>query len=224
MVIIDQNRTFLIFYRRKGMISMKLTWNGHSCFTLETAGGSVVFDPYEDGYVPGLAPLSLSADLVLCSHDHQDHGARGLVTLTGRTPSFQVEKLQSFHDPEHGALRGLNTIHIITAEGMRAAHLGDLGCELEPEQRGMLKNLDLLMVPVGGYYTIDAAQAKALVDELRPRVVVPMHYRSDTFGYDVISRLEDYLALCGNAVRYPGNSLELTQKTPAQTAVLTYLP
>lgn len=202
---------------------MKLTWNGHSCFTLETAEGSVVFDPYEDGYVPGLAPLSLSADLVLCSHDHRDHGARELVKLTGRTPSFQVETLHSFHDPEHGALRGPDTIHVIAAEGMRVAHLGDLGCDLEPEQRSALKGLDLLMIPVGGHYTIDAAKAKALVDELQPRVVVPMHYRSDTFGFDVLARLEDYLALSGNVVRYPGNSLELTPETPAQTAILTYL-
>lgn len=203
---------------------MKLTWNGHSCFTLETAEGSVVFDPYEDGYVPGLAPLSLSADLVLCSHGHRDHGAASLVKLTGRAPSFRVEELHSFHDPERGALRGPDTIHIITAEGMRAAHLGDLGCDLDPEQRDALKGLDLLMIPVGGHYTIDAAKAHALVNELRPRVVVPMHYRSDTFGFDVLTRLEDYLALCGEVVRYPGNSLELTPETPAQTAILTYVP
>lgn len=203
---------------------MKLIWNGHSCFTLRTAEGSVIFDPYQDGSVPGLAPLSLTADLVLCSHDHRDHGARDLVSLTGHTPSFQVETLSTFHDPERGALRGPNTVHILTAEGLRAAHLGDLGCRLESQQIQALQNLDLLMIPVGGYYTIDAAQAKALADELNPRVVVPMHYRSDTFGYDVIGRLEDYLALCDNVVRYPGNTLELTRETPAQTAVLTYRP
>lgn len=203
---------------------MKLIWNGHSCFTLRTAEGSVIFDPYQDGSVPGLAPLSLTADLVLCSHDHRDHGARDLVSLTGHTPSFQVETLSTFHDPERGALRGPNTVHILTAEGLRAAHLGDLGCRLESQQIQALQNLDLLMIPVGGYYTIDAAQAKVLADELNPRVVVPMHYRSDTFGYDVIGRLEDYLALCDNVVRYPGNTLELTRETPAQTAVLTYRP
>ena len=77
------------------------------------------------------------------------------------------------------------------------------------------------MIPVGGYYTIDARQAKALVDELKPRVVIPMHYRSEHFGYDVIAPLEDFLTLCGDVVKYPGSTLELTAGTPAQTAVLS---
>ena len=104
------------------------------------------------------------------------------------------------------------------------AHLGDLGCELEPEQLEALKNLDALMIPVGGFYTIDAAQAKALVEQLKPRVTVPMHYRGENFGYDVIGPLEDYLKLCSDVVRYPDNVLTLDRDTPAQTAVLTYQP
>lgn len=201
---------------------MNLIWNGHSCFTLETAEGSVVFDPYRDGSVPGLSPIRLTADLVLCSHDHRDHGARELVGLTGRTPSFSVETISTFHDPEGGALRGPDTIHIVAAEGMRLAHLGDLGCALSREQLDRLRGLDVLMIPVGGYYTIDASQAQELVEELKPRIVVPMHYRSDTFGYEVIARLEDFLALRSDVVRYPGSALEITPHTPTQTAVLTY--
>lgn len=201
---------------------MNLIWNGHSCFTLETAEGSVVFDPYRDGSVPGLSPIRLTADLVLCSHDHRDHGARELVGLTGRTPSFSVETISTFHDPEAGALRGPDTIHIVAAEGMRLAHLGDLGCALSREQLDRLRGLDVLMIPVGGYYTIDASQAQELVEELKPRIVVPMHYRSDTFGYEVIARLEDFLALRSDVVRYPGSALEITPHTPTQTAVLTY--
>ena len=129
---------------------MNLIWNGHSCFTLETAEGSVVFDPYRDGSVPGLSPIRLTADLVLCSHDHRDHGARELVGLTGRTPSFSVETISTFHDPEGGALRGPDTIHILSAEGMRLAHLGDLGCIPTLEQRDRLRGLDVLLIPVGG--------------------------------------------------------------------------
>ena len=203
---------------------MKLIWNGHSCFTLETAEGSVVFDPYQEGSVPGLSRLHLTADSVLCSHEHRDHGARELVTLTGHAPAFSVETISTFHDPEGGALRGPDTIHILSAEGMRLAHLGDLGCELAPEQLDRLRGLDVLLIPVGGYYTIDAKQAQALAEELKPRIVVPMHYRSDTFGYDVISGVEDFLALRSDVVRYPGNALEIVPGTPAQTAVLTYLP
>lgn len=203
---------------------MVLKWNGHSCFTLETSQGSVVFDPYEDGSVPGLAPLHLSADVVLCSHDHRDHNAKQVVALTGRTPSFQVETLSTYHDPVQGTLRGPNTIHIISTEGMRLIHLGDLGCSLAPEQEARLEGADVLLVPVGGYYTIDASQAQALVQSLAPRIVVPMHYRSDSFGYDVIAPLADFLALRGDVVRYSSNTLELTPDTPSQTAVLTYLP
>ena len=205
---------------------MNIIWNGHSCFTLDTAQGVVVLDPYQDGSVPGLSPLHLTADLVLCSHEHKDHGAREMVTLTGKPVSLQVEELHTFHDPEQGALRGTNIIRIFTAEGLRVAHLGDLGCDLTPEQAEKLQGLDALMIPVGGYYTIDARQAKALADALRPRVVIPMHYRGASFGYEVTGPLEDYLALCGgeNVVRYSGNTLELTADTPAQTAVLTYQP
>lgn len=201
---------------------MKVIWNGHSCFTLETAEGSVVFDPYQDGSVPGCSPLRLCADRVLCSHDHRDHGAKELVSLSGRAPSYQVEEIHTFHDPEKGALRGPNTIHIITAEGLRVAHLGDLGCTLEPEQVEQLRGLDAVLIPVGGFYTIDAKQAQALTEQISARVVVPMHYRSPSFGYDVIGPLEDFLAFRTDVVAYDGNTLELTKDTPAQTAVLTY--
>ena len=201
---------------------MNVIWNGHSCFTLETAEGSVVFDPYQDGSVPGYKPLRLSADRVLCSHDHRDHGAKETVSLSGRTPAYRVEEIHTFHDPEKGALRGPNIIHIITAEGLRVAHLGDLGCELEPEQVKQLQELDAVLIPVGGHFTIDAKQAQAIAGQLGARVVVPMHYRSSAFGYDVIGPLDDFLAFRTDVVRYEGNTLKLTKDTPAQTAVLTY--
>ena len=203
---------------------MRIIWNGHSCFTLEAAGGTVVVDPYLDGSVPGLEPLRLKADAVYCSHGHRDHGGEEVVALTGGRPEIDVETLNTWHDDQQGAQRGPNTIHIFRAEGLTAAHLGDLGCELEPEQLEALKGLDALMIPVGGFYTIDAKQAKALADRLQPRVVIPMHYRGESFGYDVIGPLEDYLDLCNDVVRYPGNVLVLDKDTPRQTAVLTYCP
>lgn len=201
---------------------MKLIWNGHSCFTVETAQGTLVLDPYADHYVTGLGALKLEADGVLCSHDHRDHGAEEVVRRSGKPCGIQVEKINTFHDEVGGAKRGVNVIHILSAEGMRAVHCGDLGCELTPEQLDKLRGADVLLVPVGGFYTIDAAQAKQLVDEVRPRVVIPMHYRGDGFGYEVLARVEDYLALCDDVVCYESNVLELTKDTPAQTAVLTY--
>ena len=105
---------------------------------------------------------------------------------------------------------------------MRLLHMGDVGEMPAPSYFEKIGKIDILMIPVGGYYTIDARQARRLAQELRPRVTIPMHYRGAGFGYDVIAPQEDYLALCGgdNVVRYPGNALELTRDTPAQTAVL----
>ncbi len=201
---------------------MKLIWNGHSCFTVETAQGTAVFDPYEDGNPPGYAPLRLTADEVLCSHGHGDHNAVQMVTLTGKKPSYEVEEIHTFHDPKKGKLRGPNTIRVLSAEGLKVCHLGDLGCDLTPEQVEKLQGLDALMIPVGGFFTIDAAQAEAVVEQLKPRVVIPMHYRTAAFGYPAIGPVEDFLAFRKDVVRYDGNTLELSADTPSQTALLTY--
>ena len=199
---------------------MKLIYHGHSCFTVESEGHSVVFDPYADGSVRGYAPLRLTADRVFCSHDHHDHNASEVVTLTGGDCPLSVTELPSFHDHLHGILRGKNTIHVLSAEGMRLAHLGDLGHMLSGKAIAALQGVDALLIPVGGFFTIDAQTAKSLVEKLSPRVVVPMHYRLDDKGHDVIAELSDFLALCDNVTEYDTNTLILTPDTPRQTAIL----
>lgn len=199
---------------------MKLIWHGHSCFTVETADGSVVFDPYEDHYVPGLAPLRLTADAVFCSHEHRDHNARSCVTLTGNKPTFTMETIACYHDDRHGLLRGKNTIHILSAEGLRVAHLGDLGHRLRGDALRRLRGVDALLIPVGGYYTIDPTTAKTIVSDIAPRVVIPMHYRLGDMGYDVLAELSDFAP--ADAVKIPANTFELTADTPAQTVILRY--
>lgn len=201
---------------------MKLTWLGHACFRLDTDCGSVVMDPFRDGSVPGCRNIRETADMVLCSHEHGDHGARECVTLTGQEPAFRVDRIPCFHDDVKGAKRGNNIIHIIEADGFRVAHFGDLGHMLSSEQIQTLGKLDLAMIPVGGFYTIDAQAAKQLVDALNVRVVVPMHYRSARFGLGAIELLDEFTALCGDVRTYQGNNLTLTQDMPKQTAVLTY--
>ena len=99
--------------------------------------------------------------------------------------------------------------------------MGDLGCELEPEQTEQLKGLDAVLIPVGGYYTIDAAQAKKLIDQIRPKVTVPMHYQGQGFGFDVLKTVEDYTKQCGDVRHYPANVIEIEKDTESQTAVLT---
>ena len=207
------------------MNHISVTWHGHSCFTVSCSGFSVILDPYAPGSVPGLEPLSLSADLCLCSHEHSDHGYRDAVSVSKSSPEnpFHIETIDSFHDSEKGALRGPNRIHILEAGGLKIAHMGDIGCTLPAQQMELLKNLDAILVPVGGYYTIDAAQAKSLVTALSPRVVIPMHYRLDRFGYPVIGRLEEYTKLCDDVVAYDTDTLVLDKDTRKQTAVLKLL-
>ena len=201
---------------------MKLIWNGHSCFTLATEAGTLVIDPYEDGSVPGLSPLHLEADAVYCSHEHRDHGNRAAVALSGKPCAVEVEELATWHDEVQGAKRGPNTMRIFSAEGLRVAHLGDLGCGLTPEQAEALSGLDALLIPVGGFYTVGPKEAKEIVDALQARVVIPMHYRSDAFGFDVLAPVEDFLELDSHWMRYETDTLEIHENMRHSVAVLTY--
>ena len=191
-----------------------LIWYGHSCFKLDFGtGGSVIFDPYAKGSVPGAElPDVLSADMVLCSHGHGDHNAADRVTLSGKTPAFSVKGLDTFHDPEKGKLRGPNRISIVEYEGFRAAHLGDLGCALTEEEIAALSGVDLLLIPVGGHFTIDPAEAVQVLAQVQPKAAVPMHYRRGRMGFPIISALEDFLALAGAYTEVQSNTLELDNK------------
>ena len=173
---------------------MKITWCGHSCFLLETREGSAVLDPYAPGSVPGLRLPALTADAVLCSHGHRDHGYTEGVRLSGKPAAFSVKTIPCFHDDKGGSLRGENLIRVIGAEGLRIAHLGDLGHPLSKEQLAALGALDVLLIPVGGHYTIGPETAAALAKALGARITVPMHYRGAGFGYDVIGPVEEFTA------------------------------
>lgn len=188
-----------------------LTWYGHSCFKLDFgAGGSVIFDPYAKGSVPGAElPDDLNADKVLCSHGHGDHNAAERVTLSGKVPAFTVKALDTFHDPKKGKLRGPNRISVIEYEGFRAAHLGDLGCSLTADEIAALKGVDLLLIPVGGHFTIGPEEAKEVLMQVEPKAAVPMHYRRGKMGFPIISALEDFLALIGDYTEVKSNKLEL---------------
>ena len=146
---------------------MYITWLGHSCFRLESAGYGLVIDPYR--VVAGYPPLRVEANAVYISHHHFDHDCLEAVTLLpgGENP-FTVETFSTFHDDCQGALRGDNTVHIFRAEGMTVVHLGDLGCALTAAQEEKISGCDALMLPVGGTYTIDAAAAAELVGRLHP--------------------------------------------------------
>ncbi len=150
---------------------------------------------------------------ILCSHGHFDHNAvdqAELVPFDGPCP-FTIRTVETFHDDQGGALRGTNTIHILSADGVTIAHLGDLGHPLPPEQIAAIGPLDAALVPVGGTYTVDAAGARAVCGALRPKCVVPMHYRHAPYGLPNVAGVEDFLALWGEGdVRWlEGPALEV---------------
>ncbi len=205
---------------------LQITWHGHSCFTLEAEGYRVVLDPYKDGSVEGLSPLSLEAEAVLCSHSHGDHNAVETVAVQKGTVGcpFQIETISTFHDDAKGAKRGPNTIHILSWNGIRAAHFGDLGCRLSDEELASIGPLDAAMIPVGGFYTIDGEEAALLAKRLSPVVAIPMHYRSEWFGFDVLSTLEPFLQAYPAPVVHPGPSIGIFKGMKMQTAILDYRP
>lgn len=202
---------------------MNITWHGHACFTVESGGYRICLDPYTG--VDGYPELALQAHRCLCSHGHSDHSYLQAVTLlpTGTSP-FTVQTLKTFHDNASGRLRGENTVHILCAEGLRIAHLGDLGHPLSDQQLAVLGRLDAALIPVGGTYTLDPRQAKQAAAALGARVILPMHYRTGEYGYGNIADLEEFLALWDPAFvqRYPSATLKLTDKTPPQVAALTF--
>ena len=190
---------------------MTITWLGHACFLVETAEGSVVFDPYAPGSVPGLSLPALRADAVVCSHGHHDHSYAAGVRLSGEKPRFTLRQLPCFHDDRQGALRGENRISLLEAEGLRLAHFGDLGHALSEKELAAIGSLDAALIPVGGHYTIDAQEAAALVRALRPRLTIPMHYRGEGFGYDVIGTADAFTALFDRVQTWPSNTIDPTR-------------
>lgn len=205
------------------MDQLILRWYGHSCFTVTCRDFTVAFDPYEDDYVPGFSPLHLAADLVLCSHQHNDHNAANLVQpISGHQNPFRITEIPTFHDPEGGRLRGGNIIHMLQVGKLRMAHFGDIGCTLTPAQAAELQDLDLALIPVGGFYTIGPKEAKELIDLIRPKVVVPMHYRMGNIGLPKVAEAEAFLSLVEDYVYYPADTLTINEGTRPQIAVLSY--
>lgn len=209
--------------------SIKVTWLGHSCFQLTWGDYSLVTDPFSDGSVPGYAPLRLRASAVFCSHGHRDHGAADLVELDGsRAPEgFSVEEVECPHDHHKGLFRGMNTIRVFHFGDLRVVHMGDVGCPLPEESLRPLRGCDLLLIPVGGHFTINGAEAYGLWQEISPRAVVPMHYfdKAASRGYGVLSGPEVFLSNFTEETirRLEDNSFILTSDAPSGVVVPAYI-
>jgi len=191
---------------------MKLTWLGHSCFLVEQDGYKIAIDPYTG--VAGYPELRTQAHEVVCTHHHFDHDAVDCVELLPKKESpFTIHTVESFHDEEGGALRGPNTIHVLSAGGVTIAHLGDLGHRLSEEQVKAIGKVDGVLVPVGGYYTVDVPGAKEVCEALNAKWIIPMHYLSGPYGQPVEEGVETFLALWDTYTKLDTNELEITDAT-----------
>jgi L-ascorbate metabolism protein UlaG (beta-lactamase superfamily) len=171
---------------------MKITWVGHACFLIEGHETTILTDPYNE-QLPYKAP-SFPADVVIVTHEHFDHnaihrvlGSPSIVRGPGQHTAHNIQftGIPTFHDQEQGKKRGPNTIFTFAIDGVNMAHFGDLGHMLNDEQLGLLSQVEVAMIPVGGYFTINAEQAAQIVQKLpQVKVILPMHYKTDILGED----------------------------------------
>lgn len=205
---------------------MEIIWHGYACFEFISGGYSLLLDPYRAGTLAGFPALDAEADEVLCSHGHDGHGATEAVRLRkrGAASPFAVESVQTWHDVMKGRLRGENIVRIISAEGLRIVHLGDLGSPLAPEPLERISGADLLLVPTGGILTIEPYAAYTLSRASGARRIVPMHYNVGG-GSRRLRRVEEFTSLFepGEVALSESNRLTLSagEEPEALVTVLT---
>jgi L-ascorbate metabolism protein UlaG (beta-lactamase superfamily) len=212
---------------------MRITYFGHSCFLVEAEDSTrVILDPYLHGAFNGAVmygPVDEPADVVLASHEHDDHSATGTIPgkprvfvhpVGERVGSVRIIGIEVAHDEAGGKQRGKNTISILDDGDLRLVHLGDLGHVLDTATVKKIGPVDILMVPVGGHFTIDYKAAAAVVDALAPLVVIPMHYKTPKVDFP-IAPVDAFLGTQKTVQHNPGPTLEITRATlPAERTVI----
>ena len=195
---------------------MEITWLGHSCFRLRGSEATVITDPYAPdlGYTLGKP----KADIITVSHQHSDHnyvqGIPNARVISGpgeyEISNVLVIGTATYHDDAQGAQRGKNTVYLIEMDDVTVCHLGDLGHVLTSEQTEELDNVDVLLIPVGGVYTIDARLAAEVVRQLDPKVVIPMHYKTPVVTLE-LEPVDRFLRELGVSNLEPSPKLSVTK-------------
>ena len=183
---------------------MKLEWIGHACFKMTAQNGTVVItDPYDESV--GIDMITLKADLITMSHGHHDHCEESMIAgnpVMARgaqavcVGGVTAEAAASWHDDAQGKLRGENMIRIFEIDGLKVVHMGDQGCMPDDRALAAIADADVMLIPVGGTYTVDAQGAKAIVDAAKPACVVPMHVKTKRCPYP-IAPVTAFLAAMG---------------------------
>lgn len=181
---------------------MNILWYGHSCFKIQGKDVTLVTDPFSKE--TGLKPPSGSADIVTISHEHFDHNNRDAIKgepfVIDGPGEYEIKKvvirgIESYHNGEEG---GINSIFTISMDDIKLCHLGDLGQKsLETDQLKAIGEVDILFIPIGGTFTIDSKEADAIIAQIEPRIIVPMHYKIAGVKGD-LAKLEDAKQFCQN--------------------------
>jgi len=193
---------------------LRVQWLGHACFLITSSDGSrVLNDPFDESV--GYPLPAVEADVVTTSHSHFDHnyvsavkGNPVVVKSAGETSAAGITFIgvPSYHDDAKGDERGQNIIFVWEMDGMRLTHLGDLGHPLTEDHVAKIGDVDILLIPVGGTYTIDAREATKVVEQLSPKLVFPMHYKTEAINFP-IAGADRFLAGKDNVERMDGNSV-----------------
>jgi len=211
---------------------MDLYWHGQSCFTLKTKDITIVFDPFDPAI--GLALSKMSADIVCISHNHPDHNflekvkpkKDDLLVIDGpgeyEKSGVVVEGIATYHDSEEGKKRGPNTIYVVRCENISLGHLGDLGHLLSDKQLEKMDGIDILLLPVGGNYTISASEASDVINQIEPKIVIPMHYRLPGLKAD-LAPVDDFVKLEGDSCRKKDYLSIKAQNLPAEETEIVIL-
>lgn len=174
------------------MSDITIAYYGHSCFRISYQGDTIVFDPYEDDSVPGyVLPKNIASHHVICSHQHADHNAAHLIERISGNDAFGITSFTVPHDDAGGAKRGMCEVTMVKAGKAKIVHMGDIGRLPSREEYEKLKGTDVLLIPVGGYFTIDAGQAAKIISEVSAPLTILMHYRRGKRGYDVTADINE---------------------------------
>ncbi len=216
---------------------MKIKWYGHASFLLTSdTGTKIITDPYEPGGFGGAiayGPIPDEADIVLISHDHADHnhvrGLRGKPQVikgngSHKAKSMEFKGIAAFHDGRKGSERGENTIFCFTLDGVSICHLGDLGHVLSEQEAGQIGPVDVLLMPVGGVYTIDPAQATQTAQRIDPKILIPMHYKTPHCDFP-LAKVEDFTSGKAGVRTIKGSEVEIKkEKLPQPIEIIVLEP
>ena len=202
---------------------MKIKWLGHSAFVLTSDSGTkVLTDPYESGSYDGAVgygPITEQVDVITASHTHEDHYClKGLpegfecITTPGKheAKGLSIRGVKTYHDTSQGKERGRNIVYIIEIDGLRVCHLGDLGHALSSDDLAAIGKVDVLLMPVGGFYTIGPGEAVDVMRAISPAVTIPMHFKTESLAFP-IKPVEDFLSLAGEHEKAGSPELEVKQ-------------